>query len=188
MLNLISSIVLPPFPIPLLFCSISQIAYLIRLSKWHGWLAPSTNWNVPSSQMSLVAPFSSSSPTIYLSTLNPSRSHYSYETVSSGCKPWILPDSGICRERSRTLGDSLVVQCLGLHASTVGGKGEGWRKSSIHYGQWLNPSGLCGEASLKPQKDSLQRVSWLNMWTGERVTWRGHGNSPPFPLHHWLGI
>lgn len=122
------------------------------------------------------------------STLNPSRSHYSYETVSSGCKPWILPDSGICRERSRTLGDSLAVQCLGLHASTVGGRGEGWRKSSIHYGQWLNPSGLCGEASLKPQKDSLQRASWLNMWTGERVSWRGHGNSPPFPLHHWLGI
>ena len=55
---------------------------------------------------------------------------------------------------------------------------------SITNGQWVNQSCLCNEASIKTQKDRVQRASRLvNMWRLGRVAyWRERGNSFPFPM------
>lgn len=60
---------------------------------------------------------------------------------------------------------------------------EGWRLSSITNGQWVNQSCLCNEASIKTQKDGVQRASGLvNTWMfGESVMLREHGSSVPCP-------
>ena len=66
------------------------------------------------------------------------------------------------------------------------GEGRG-AANSVTNGQWFNQSCLCKEASLKPKRDRVRRVSKLaNMWIFEEsgVPEEGIEAPRPFPIFH----
>lgn len=78
------------------------------------------------------------------------------------------------------------------HPWSAGSLGEKrrWRLSSVAKGQWFHQSCLCHEASMKTQKDKVQRTSMLV--TTRRRAQRGRASSfqhsLPCALLHWLFI